>query len=250
MAEKMGGDRVKFVKGRIQDLGVSIDAQDAYLHANPITSQEGIEALTQWQVEQRANSPLIEDSSVDLVISNCVLNLVDENDRAFMLQDVFRVLKPGGRVAISDIICDQLVPTHLKNDSTLWSGCISGAFETEQFIAAFKAAGFHGVRYDKWDDQPWQVVEGIEFRSATLTACKPEVISDAQCEYTVIYRGPFDKVTDDFGQEYIRGRQTGVSHGVYEALQTSALANDFVLPETKTTATTGGCCAPSNNSCC
>lgn len=91
-----------------------------------------------------------------------------------MVAEIFRVLRPGGRVAISDIISDEDVPQHLRNDLELWSGCISGASQEKAFLDAFVAVGFMAVSYDKWETHPWQVVEGIEFRSVTLTTVKPE----------------------------------------------------------------------------
>jgi len=247
MAEKLGGDRVEFLKGRIQDLSLGIEAVEVYLQAHPVTSQETLTAFEQWQKAQRVAQPLVADQSVDLVISNCVLNLVDEADRLHMIAEIFRVLKPGGRVAISDIICDQPVPTHLKNDTTLWSGCISGAFETEQFLQVFKQAGFHGVRYDKWDLQPWQTVEDIAFRSVTLTAAKPVDLPSTQTVYSVIYRGPFDTATDDCGQVYVRGCRVLIDQAACAALKTSAYADCFVFVDEASAAptpssNTGGCC--------
>ena len=74
-----------------------------------------------------------------------------------MIQEIFRVVKPSGRVAISDIVSDEAVPEHLKRDQHLWSGCISGAMQEYDFLQAFAKAGFIAVAYDKWESQPWQV---------------------------------------------------------------------------------------------
>ncbi|MDX2457294.1 MAG: methyltransferase domain-containing protein, partial [Gammaproteobacteria bacterium] len=174
MAARLGSDCVSFVKGHIQDLALGIDALDKYLQAHPVNSHEDYAALKTWETIQRSNSPLIKDQSVDLVISNCVLNLVDDHEKQYMIREIFRVLKPGGRVAISDIVSDQPIPEKMKNDPELWSGCISGAFREDEFLDEFAAAGFSAVSYDKWDTEPWQVIEGIEFRAVTLTAIKPE----------------------------------------------------------------------------
>jgi hypothetical protein len=76
-------------------------------------------------------------------------------------------------VAISDIVSDAEVPDHLKQDPELWSGCISGAFEKEAFLQAFRDAGFEQVAYDSFEEQPWQTVEAINFHSATVVAVKP-----------------------------------------------------------------------------
>jgi len=142
MAGKLGNDRVDFKKGFIQDLALDVEAMETFLTDNPVTDVNSLQQLDQWKAKQKTEQPLIEDNSVSLVVSNCVLNLVAQSDRAQMLKEVFRVLKPGGRVAISDIVCDELVPEHLQNDAHLWSGCISGAFQEKEFMQAFLDAGY------------------------------------------------------------------------------------------------------------
>ena len=115
---------------------------------------------------------MIADDSIDVVISNCVRNLVETRDRYQMFAEIFRVLRRGGRAVISDIVSDGTVPQHLQDDATLWSGCISGAFEEHAFAAAFTDAGFVSVEILVRQNDPWQTVEGIEFRSMTIRAWK------------------------------------------------------------------------------
>jgi arsenite methyltransferase len=115
---------------------------------------------------------IIEPSSVDLVISNCVLNLVAEADRRQMIEGIYQVLKPGGRIAIADIVSEVGVPEAMKQDAELWSGCISGAFQKEDFLRAFEEAGFKEVRYDIFEEEAWQEVQGLKFFSATVCAQK------------------------------------------------------------------------------
>mgnify|MGYP006160794025 CR=1 FL=1 len=229
MAAKLGGDRVSFRKGYIQDLSLDVRAMEIWLERNPVTDAASLQALNQWQSEQRSQIPMIANSSVDLVISNCVLNLVAEQDRRQMLEGIFRVLKPGGRVAISDIVCDEKVPQHLKEDATLWSGCISGAFHELDFAKAFLDVGFVAVEYDKWDEQPWQVLEGIEFRSVTLCAVKPENKNLVDAGQAVIYRGPFSETRDDLGNLYRRGERIAVSHRTFALLSQKPYADNFIF---------------------
>jgi ubiquinone/menaquinone biosynthesis C-methylase UbiE len=228
MAAKLGGDRVRFVKARLQDLALDLDAQDAWLAARPLRSSGDLVELADWQARQRRDTPLIADASVDLVISNCVLNLVAEADRRAMLAEIARVLKPGGRLAISDIVADQDVPPALKADSVLWSGCISGAFTEAAFAQAFADAGLVGLAYDKWDAEPWQTVDGIEFRSATITGVKP--YRDACLDYghAVIYRGPFAETRDDEGHVYPRGERIAVCERSYRLLMQTPYAGHFI----------------------
>lgn len=228
MAESLGGERVEFRKAYIQDLALSLDALEQQLTAQPVSSAADLQALEAWKQQQRLQSPLVEDESVTLVISNCVLNLVDKKDRQQMIAEIYRVLQPGGRVAISDIIADEAIPEHLQNDSTLWSGCISGAFLEQEFLQAFLDAGFVGVAYDKWDQQPWQVVEGIEFRSVTLTAIKPFQKQLFDGGDAVIYKGPYQSVNDDLGNVYPRGQRIAVSRRTFELIVNGPFAEDFV----------------------
>lgn len=228
MAQKLGSDRVQFVKGQIQDLALDLAAMDAHLTENPISTAEDVIHLRAWQEQQRKNAPLIADNSVDLVVSNCVLNLVHDSDKEQLIQEIFRVTKPGGRVAISDIVSDEAVPEPLKQDPHLWSGCISGALHEHEFLEAFVAAGFIAVKYDKWENKPWQVVEGIEFRSVTITAVKPQAEPCIDKGHAVIYRGPFAKVYDDEGHVYLRGQRMAVCERNFKLLTSGVLGDDFI----------------------
>jgi ubiquinone/menaquinone biosynthesis C-methylase UbiE len=255
MAASLGGDRVSFVKGHIQDLGLGIDALDAYLQTHPVNSHGDYTALKAWETAQRCDNPLLQDQSVDLVISNCVLNLVDDHEKQQMIREIFRVLKPGGRVAISDIVSDQPIPESMKNNPELWSGCISGAFREHEFLDEFATAGFSAVCYDKWDAEPWQVIEGIEFRSVTLTAVRPESGAVQANGQGVIYRGPFAAVVDDNGRTYARGERVDVSGAMHKLLLNPAFNNAFIdLSVTGSSVPESSCCGsgkePSSGGCC
>ncbi len=228
MAEKLGGDRVRFLKGRIQDLALDLAAADRYLAEHPIRDSRDLIAFQDWQARQRREAPLIPDASVDLVISNCVLNLVADEDKAALVREIHRVLKPGGRVAISDIVSDEPVPEALKADPELWSGCISGAFQEQEFLQAFVDAGFLAVAYDKWEAEPWRVVEGIEFRAVTLTAVKGEDTPCLDVGQAVIYKGPFAEVRDDEGHVFPRGERMAVCERTFRLLTEGPYAGHFI----------------------
>lgn len=242
MAERLGGDRVVFHKGRIQDLALDLADTEAWLAEHPVVDAAGLAALEAHQAHQRREAPLIPEASVDLVVSNCVLNLVAEHERRQMIAEIFRVLRPGGRVAISDIVADAPVPEALKRDSELWSGCIAGAFHERAFAEAFVAAGFTGVTYDKWQAEPWRVVEGIAFRPATLTADKPAAPAAAGGERTLVYRGPFAAVTDDRGRRFARGERVRLPGPDAAALLQGACAGHFAEVGEGGEQTAGGCC--------
>ncbi len=225
MARKLGGDRVRFLKGYIQDLALDLEATANWLREHP---GQDAAALSAFQADQKSKRPLISNASVNLVISNCVLNLVNEADRTQMIREIFRALKPGGRVAISDIVSDEPVPPALKQNPELWSGCISGAFEERALLQAFVDAGFLAVGYDKWSAEPWRVVEGIEFRSVTLTAVKGDGAPCLDFGHAVIYRGPFASVSDDEGHVFPRGERMAVCERTFRFLTEGPLKNDFI----------------------
>ena len=82
-------------------------------------------------------------NSVDVIISNCVINLSADKDR--VLSEAFRVLKPGGRFAVSDVVVRGSVPDEVRKSMLLWVGCIAGALEEDEYIAKLTAAGFENV---------------------------------------------------------------------------------------------------------
>lgn len=222
MAAKLGGRRVEFRKGYIQDLALDLESLQKHLAGAEVDDA----AIKAWKEKQEM--PLVADESVDLVVSNCVLNLVAEQHRKQMLSEIFRVLKPGGRVAISDIVSDTVVPQHLQDDPHLWSGCISGAFQEKAFLDAFLEAGFVAVAYDKWDAEPWQTLEDIEFRSVTITAVKPEKIPLLDKGQAVIYKGPFAEVRDDLDNIFPRGERIAVSDRTFRFLMEGPMSDSFI----------------------
>jgi ubiquinone/menaquinone biosynthesis C-methylase UbiE len=227
VAEKTGYSNVEFHKGKIEELRLDRDLLDAWLQKNPIKSELDLQRFETYQAQISKESPMIPDNSVDVIVSNCVLNLVENVNKPKLFKEIFRVLKRGGRAVISDIVSDEHVPMHLQNDDTLWSGCISGAYEERDFLRAFEEAGFYGVEVLKMESDPWQTVEGIEFRSVTVVAYKGK---DGECwdhNEGVVYTGPFSKVMDDDGHTFERGERTAVCRKTYEILNKEPYSNFF-----------------------
>ena len=100
-------------------------------------------ANVEFRLGEIENLP-VADNSVDAVISNCVINLAPDKRRVFM--EAFRVLKPGGRLLISDIVLLKELPDFIKNSIEAYIGCVSGAIMRDEYIAAIKTAGFQEVR--------------------------------------------------------------------------------------------------------
>jgi arsenite methyltransferase len=85
----------------------------------------------------------VDANSVDVIISNCVINL--SPDKAKVFSEAFRVLKPGGKLAVSDIVTDGPLPEAIKKSLTAWAGCVAGAVEAEEYIGMMKAVGFTNI---------------------------------------------------------------------------------------------------------
>jgi SAM-dependent methyltransferase len=127
-------------------------------------------------------------NSVDVVISNCVINLSADKDR--VLREAFRVLKPGGRLAVSDVVVRGSVPADVRQNMLLWVGCIAGALEENDYAAKLATAGFEGIEieptrvYDIEDARAFLNGQGVDvdaiapqvqgkFMSAFIRAKKP-----------------------------------------------------------------------------
>ena len=136
------------------------------------------------------------DQTVDMIISNCVINL--SSDTARVLREVFRVLKPGGRFAVSDIVVRCAVPADVRRSMELWVGCIAGALEEGEYVSKLYAAGFTDVEVDPWriyqieDARTFLVESGLDvdrlapdvegrFASAFIRARKPGACCDTRC---------------------------------------------------------------------
>lgn len=215
VAERIGYANVEFRKGRIQNLALDLELLDRQLKKNPITDAASFLAADELAEELRVKQPLIASDSVDVVVSNCVLNLVETKSKRQLFEEIFRVLKKGGRAVISDIVSDEEVPEEMQNDPELWSGCISGALTEEGFLSAFENAGFYGIQILKRDVKPWRTVQGIEFRSATIEAFKGKQGECFERNQAVIYRGPFKEVFDDDNHRMERGKRYAVCDKTY-----------------------------------
>jgi ubiquinone/menaquinone biosynthesis C-methylase UbiE len=215
LRQKFGGMPIKFFKGKIQDLALNLDLVEEYLERNPVATVADLQRLNEYTDALRANEPMIADDSVDVVVSNCVLNLVKEEDRAQLFKEIFRVLKRGGRAAISDIVSDEEASLEMKNDAELWSSCISGAFTETGILRAFEEAGFYGMEIVKRDERPWQTINGIEFRSVTIVAHKGKQGECLERNQAVIYKGPWKMVVDDDGHTLLRGARMAVCDKTY-----------------------------------
>lgn len=228
IGDKIGWHNTEFRHGWIQDLALDRDKLAAWLAKNPVSTLADIEALETEKARLRRDEPMIPDGSVDLVLSNCVLNLVGTDEKQQLFREIARVLKKGGRAAISDIVSDEDVPAEMQANPDLWSGCISGAMREDRFLQAFADVGLYGVEIAAYQSEPWAVVEGIEFRSMTVIAYKGKEGACYEHNEAVIYKGPWREVRDDDGHVFRRGERTAVCRKTF-GIMTSAPYADQML---------------------
>ncbi len=155
-------------KGRI----IGIDMTDEMIGTAAASAEKVAKVLGYNVVEFRTGNIMnlpVGDNSADLVISNCVINLTENKTK--VLDEIFRILKPGGRFIISDIVSDKPVPGYMKRDKELWNACLSGALTDRRFIAAAESAGFPHVQLTK--NYLYKKVDFVSFHSITIKASKP-----------------------------------------------------------------------------
>ncbi len=109
------------------------------------------------------------DASVDVIISNCVINL--SADKARVIGEAFRVLKPGGRFAVSDVVALGELPQEVRQNAALWSSCLGGALEEGDYRAKLEAAGFEDVALEA--TRKFEIPGVADFMSAFVRARKP-----------------------------------------------------------------------------
>jgi len=163
IAAKKVGD-----KGKV----IGVDMTDQMLETATENAKKVAENLGYDIVEFRKGdltSLPADDNSVDLVISNCVVNLTE--DKTGVMDEVFRILKPGGRFVISDITSDKPVPGYMRRDKELWGHCLSGALTDKRFLEVTKEAGFPDATLTQ--NYLYKKVEYINFYSITLKGEKP-----------------------------------------------------------------------------
>jgi arsenite methyltransferase len=184
-----GGGKICYIAAQIVGAAghvIGVDMNDEMLalaerHRHAIGERLGYHNVTFHKSRIQDLQPVIANDSVDVVVSNCVLNLVPAADKPRLFDEIHRVLRSNGRAVVSDIVASVDVPAELQQDPTLWSGCVSGALREDRFLAAFGRAGFPDVRMLQRADEPWQVVAGIEFRSITVEAAMSPGASRGSC---------------------------------------------------------------------
>lgn len=125
-------------------IGVDM-TEDMIEHANKNNQKLGYKNV-EFKLGDIENMPL-ENSIADVVVSNCVLNLVPDKQKAFV--EIFRILKPGGHFCVSDIVLKGELPDNLKKSAEMYAGCVAGAVQQEEYLKIIENAGFKNIMIDK-----------------------------------------------------------------------------------------------------
>lgn len=112
--------------------------------ANKIKSDTNATNVTFVEARITDMSDVVDSGKADCIISNCVVNLVPADDKPLVFREMFRLLRPGGRVAISDILARKPLPEKLRADMAMYVGCVAGASQVGEYEEYLKDAGFKG----------------------------------------------------------------------------------------------------------
>jgi SAM-dependent methyltransferase len=157
-------------KGKV----IGVDMTEEMLEKARSLAQTHGYGNVEFRLGEIENLPL-EDESADVIISNCVINLSPDKGRVF--QEAYRVLRPKGRLAVSDIVSEEPLPAELRQDLEAWAACVGGALEQGEYLNMIGAAGFKEVKVSSSREFYVEVEPGKEMcrlRSITVEAYKPQ----------------------------------------------------------------------------
>ena len=227
---------------------IGVDMTDRMLHVARENQPRVAAALGYDAVEFREGfleQIPIESKSVDLVTSNCVVNLSPDKPRVF--SEIWRVLKDHGRILISDIVSEKTVPPRLKVNPRLWGECLVGALTQEELMAGLERAGFYGIEILK--KTYWKDVEGYPFFSITVRGWKFEKTSGCVFKgHRAVYLGPGKAFLDEEGHHFPRNEPYEICTDTFAKLSNPPYKGMFAILEPGEERSGYACCGPEG--CC
>lgn len=192
----------------------------------------------------------IEDESIDVAAQNCLFNIFKQDDLKTALQEMYRVLKPHGRLVLSDPICEQTMPESLQNDEQLRALCLSGAISLNDYLKMITDCGFGTVEvrakrpYRILDPTNYNTNEMLYIESVEVCAIKDPMPGDGPCVFTgktAIYYGKDELFDDGKGHTLLPNQPLAVCDKTAGALN-ELQRNDIFLSESTYFYDGGGCC--------
>jgi SAM-dependent methyltransferase len=192
----------------------------------------------------------VEDNSIDIAAQNCLFNIFKHNDLKKALHEMYRVLKPHGRLVLSDPVCEQEIPEHLREDERLRALCLSGSLPLKEYVEMITGVGFGTVEirakrpYRILDPLNYEVEKLIFIESVEVCAIKDPVPADGPCVFTgktAIYYGAEKCFDDEKGHVLLPNQPLAVCDKTAGALKTLC-RNDIFISESTYFYDGGGCC--------
>ena len=235
---------------------IGVDVVDEMLEAsrqNFIIAEQENDWFKSEFVELKKGDALslpIEDESVDIAAQNCLFNIFKTDDLKKALQEMYRVLKPGGRLVMSDPTCEQEMNETLRNDDHLRALCLSGSIPIKEYIKMLTDVGFGTIEirgrrpYRILDPENYATDELIFIESIEVCAIKDPMPSDGPCVFTgkaAIYYGKEDYFDDKKGHTLLKNQPLAVCDKTAQALA-DLNRSDIYISESTFHYNGGGCC--------
>ena len=192
----------------------------------------------------------VEDESIDVAAQNCLFNIFHDEELEQALKEMYRVLKPRGRLVLSDPVCEQLMPENLKNDERLRALCLSGAIPLNDYLKRLTSIGFATIEvrakrpYRVLDPKHYDTKELIFIESVEICAIKDPMPEDGPCIFTgktAIYYGDDKLFDDNKGHVLLQNQPLAICDKTAKALADLG-RDDIFISESTYFYDGGGCC--------
>lgn len=223
---RSSGRSIRRIRGIFADLALDIRQLEMRLTAARPRTLDDLQSLERGTCEQKATAPLIHSASVDSIVAVGVLRSIPVQDRVKALNEMYRVLKKHGRIALIEVVSDEPMSDHLQQSSD-----VPGAFQEFELLEAFETARFHGLEISHFDDEPCASVEGIDFRRVLIRANKGKEGMCVERYQGVVYLGPWKIVEDDDGHVIKRGQRFAVCDKTFNIYKRPPYAGQFAYIE-------------------